>query len=47
MICLTEHADNLGIAPVEIAKAKAKIDDKKYPATLVKGKAPKYSEYPR
>jgi len=47
MIYFTEHADNLGIAPVEAAKAKVKINGKKYTATLVKGKAAKYTEYQR
>src|SRR5215211_2723416 len=45
MIYLTELAEKLGIDPVEAAKAKVEINGKKYPATLVKGKAAKYTEY--
>lgn len=45
MIYLTELADKLGIDPVEAAKAKVAINDQKYPAELVKGKASKYTEY--
>jgi dCTP diphosphatase len=45
MIYLVELADKLGIDPVEAAQAKVKINTKKYPAALVKGKAFKYSEY--
>jgi hypothetical protein len=45
MIYLTELADKLGIDPVEAAKAKLEINEQKYPAELVKGKASKYMEY--
>jgi len=45
MIYLTELADKLGIEPVEAAKAKVAINEQKYPAELVKGKASKYTEY--
>jgi dCTP diphosphatase len=45
MIYLTELADNLGIDPVEAAKAKMTINGQKYPAERVKGKASKYTEY--
>ena len=45
MIYLTELAEKLGIDPVEAAKAKLEINSKKYPASLVKGKAAKYTEY--
>jgi dCTP diphosphatase len=45
LIYLTELAENLGIDPVEAAKAKVDVNSKKYPATLVKGKAAKYTEY--
>ena len=45
MIYLTELADKLGIDPVEAARAKVEMNRKKYPATLVKGKAAKYTEY--
>jgi NTP pyrophosphatase (non-canonical NTP hydrolase) len=45
MIYLIELAEKLGIDPVEAAKAKVAINGQKYPAELVKGKAPKYTEY--
>ncbi len=45
MIYLTELAEKLGIDPVEAAKAKLEINSKKYSASLVKGKAAKYTEY--
>ena len=45
VIYLTELADKLGIDLVEAAKAKLEINNRKYPATLVKGKASKYTEY--
>ena len=45
MIYLTELADKLGIDPVEAAKAKLRINEEKYPATLVRGRATKYTEY--
>ncbi len=45
MIYLTELAQKLGIDPVEAAKTKVEINNKKYPADLVKGKASKYTEY--
>ncbi len=45
MIYLTELAEKLGIDPIDAAKAKLEINSKKYPATLVKGKASKYTEY--
>src|SRR5215213_593024 len=38
MIYLIELADKLGIDPVEAAKAKLEINNKKYPAALVRGK---------
>jgi dCTP diphosphatase len=47
MIYLAELAEKLGIDPVEAARAKLEINNKKYPATLVKGKASKYTEYRR
>src|SRR5215203_4916468 len=47
MIYLTELADKLGIDLVEAAKAKVEINGKKYPASMVKGRAAKYTEYPR
>jgi dCTP diphosphatase len=45
MIYLTELAEKLGIDPVEAAKAKLEISNRKYPATLVRGRANKYTEY--
>ncbi len=45
MIYLTELADKLGIDPIEAAMTKVEINDQKYPADLVKGKAIKYTEY--
>ncbi len=45
MIYLTELADKLGVDPLEAAKAKLEINQRKYPAELVKGKASKYTEY--
>jgi dCTP diphosphatase len=44
-IYLTELADNLGIDPVEEAKAKFCINGEKYPATLVRGRANKCTGY--
>ena len=45
MIYLTELAEKLGIDPVEEAKGKLEINNRKYPATLVRGKADKYTKY--
>ena len=45
MIYLTELADKLGVDSVEAAKAKLEINSQKYPTSLVKGKASKYTEY--
>ncbi len=45
LIYLTELADKLRIDPLEAAKEKVEINSKKYPASLVKGKASKYTEY--
>jgi dCTP diphosphatase len=45
MIYLTELADRLGIDSVEAAKSKVKINGKKHPAGVVKGKASRYTEY--
>ncbi|MFZ3089980.1 MAG: nucleotide pyrophosphohydrolase [Nitrospirota bacterium] len=45
MIYLTKLADKLGINPIDAAKEKLKINEKKYPAALVKGKSEKYNEY--
>ncbi len=45
MIYLTELAGKLGIDPVEAARAKLEVNARKYPTSLVKGKAAKYTEY--
>ena len=45
MIYLVKLADKLGVDPVEAAKAKLEINERKYPAELVRGKASKYTEY--
>jgi len=45
MIFLTNLADKLGIDPLEAAKEKIQINREKYPASIVKGKADKYTEY--
>ena len=45
MIFLANLANQLGIDPIEAAKAKIEINDKKYPAELSRGKALKYTEY--
>jgi dCTP diphosphatase len=45
MIYLTELAEKLGIDPLEAAKAKLEINSKKYPTSLARGKAAKYTEY--
>ena len=45
MIYLTELADKLGIDPVDAAKAKLEINRRKYPASVVRGKADKYMDY--
>ena len=45
MIYLTELANKLGLDPVEAAKSKVAINEQKYPAELVRGKASKYTEY--
>jgi dCTP diphosphatase len=45
MIYLTELADKLGIDPMEAARAKLEVNVRKYPASLVRGKAAKYTEY--
>ena len=41
MIYLIELAEKLDIDPIEAAKAKLEINERKYPADLVKGKATK------
>jgi hypothetical protein len=45
LIYLIELADKFEIDIVEAAKYKLTLNQKKYPAEKVKGKAKKYSEY--
>lgn len=45
MIYLTKLADKFGISPIDAAKEKLIINEKKYPAEVVRGKAEKYDEY--
>lgn len=45
MIYLTKLADKFGINPVDAAKEKLIINEKKYPAEVVRGKPEKYDEY--
>jgi NTP pyrophosphatase (non-canonical NTP hydrolase) len=45
LIYLLELADKFEIDVVEAAKYKLTLNEKKYPAELVRGKARKYSEY--
>lgn len=47
MIYLTKLAYKFGINPVDAAKEKVVINEKRYPAEVVRGKAEKYSEYAR
>lgn len=45
MIYLTKLADKFGINPLDAAKEKIEINEKKYPAEAVRGKSKKYNEY--
>jgi NTP pyrophosphatase (non-canonical NTP hydrolase) len=45
MIYLTKLADKFGINPIQAAKDKIVINERKYPSALVRGKAKKYDEY--
>ena len=45
MIFLVNLANKLGIDPLEAAKEKIEKNKQKYPASVVKGKADKYTEY--
>ena len=45
MIVLTNLADKFGLDPVVAAQKKIKINSTRYPSTVVKGKAKKYTEY--
>ena len=42
---LVALADKYGIDPIEAAKKKLVINEKKYPASLVRGSSKKYDEY--
>ena len=44
-IYLINLADKLGLDPVECAKQKLELNKMKYPASIVRGSAKKYSEY--
>ena len=45
MIYLLELADKFGIDPVQAAEQKLILNEKKYPAEVVRGRAEKYTEY--
>jgi len=45
LIYLIELADKVGIDIIKAAKQKLALNEKKYPAEKVKGKAKKYTEY--
>ena len=45
MIYLIKLADKFGIDPLQAARDKLEINEKKYPAEVVKGKSKKYNEY--
>ena len=45
MIYLTRLADRLGINPVQAAKEKMQLNEKKYPIAKAKGNATKYTDY--
>jgi dCTP diphosphatase len=45
LIYLIELADKVGIDIIKAAKHKLALNEKKYPAEKVKGKAKKYTEY--
>lgn len=45
MIYLTNLADKFGLNPIEAAKKKLQINERKYPVAQVKGKSKKYTEY--
>lgn len=44
LIYLVRLADQLGIDPIEAARAKLSVNDKKYPVEKSKGNARKYNE---
>ncbi len=43
MIYLAKFAEKLGVDPIEAAQTKLEINEQKYPAELVRGKASKYT----
>jgi NTP pyrophosphatase (non-canonical NTP hydrolase) len=45
MIYLTELANRFNLDPLECARNKIVLNEQKYPAELVRGKARKYTEY--
>lgn len=45
MIYLTNLANKFGLDPIDCAKQKVELNKTKYPASLVKGSAKKYTEY--
>ncbi len=45
MIYLTKLADKFGIDVIDAAEKKLRINEKKYPAKVVRGKSKKYNEY--
>jgi NTP pyrophosphatase (non-canonical NTP hydrolase) len=45
MIYLTKLADKFGIDVLDAAEKKLKINEKKYPAEIVRGRSKKYNEY--
>ncbi len=45
MIYLTNLANKYGLDPLDCAKQKVELNKAKYPASLVKGSAKKYTEY--
>ncbi|MGB2963657.1 MAG: nucleotide pyrophosphohydrolase [Anaerolineales bacterium] len=45
LIYLLELADQFEIDILEVAREKLKLNDKKYPAEIVRGKADKYTKY--
>lgn len=45
MMYLLMLSDKLGIDPLDAARRKLKVNEKKYPAKKVRGKSAKYTEY--
>jgi dCTP diphosphatase len=45
MVYLTNLADKFNLDPIQCAKEKIKHNKNKYPASIVKGSAKKYTEY--